>query len=280
MNNFCRLFYVILISFLSSCSEKEPLQPTILCTIAPYSGISKELSKETKVVTLIPPGVDLHTYEPLLRDLDSLGKPVLWIQIGDPIEDLLGKAIHAHYGDISILNVSDFLPEKEKSHSHCCHFHGVDTHGWLSPLLLKKQVSVIAKRLRQVIPGIDNSKQELEISTTLNELHERGVANLQKYRYKHLLVTHSAFGYFCNEFDLFQAPIESEGKLPSPQDFDALHTSPSKYIPLILAQKGYSTKPAQKLSSALNFPIVSISPVTEDYIQNIESVIQAIETVK
>lgn len=74
------------------------------------------------------------------------------------------------------------------------------------------------------------------------------------------MIFHPSWGYFANEYNLIQMPIELEGKEPKPKDLILLiNRAKKEHIKAIFVAPEFSAKSASQISKTLNIPVVKIS---------------------
>ena len=72
-----------------------------------------------------------------------------------------------------------------------------------------------------------------------------------------ILVSHPAFSYFCQDYDLTQLSIEIEGKDPLPQNVTSILKKAREYkVATIIIEPQYSDKGAQLIAECLKLPLM------------------------
>jgi len=103
-------------------------------------------------------------------------------------------------------------------------------------------------------------------------------ATLAQARITTFLVVHPAWGYFAREYDLTQIAIEEEGKEPTASEVAALiETARNEGVRVVFVEPQFSTREADIFAAQLNGSVVSINPLDENYIDNLEQVAQALQ---
>ena len=94
---------------------------------------------------------------------------------------------------------------------------------------------------------------------------------------KAILVSHPAFGYFCQDYHLVQLSIEMEGKEPLPQHVTEILSLAKHYaIQAVLVEPQYSNKGAELIAKRLGLPTHSVDPYAENYLENLIAIAQVI----
>jgi zinc transport system substrate-binding protein len=87
------------------------------------------------------------------------------------------------------------------------------------------------------------------------------------------MVFHPAWGYFAQEFSLQQIPIEAAGSEPSAAELVGLiAAAKAENITVIFAQPEFSTRSADYIASEIGGKVVLISPLAEDWLDNLRLV--------
>ncbi|MGR3912281.1 MAG: zinc ABC transporter substrate-binding protein [Candidatus Rhabdochlamydia sp.] len=267
------LFCVVL----SSCSrEIKPSQSSILVTIPVYAAVVETLTDHLiDVQVLVPPGSDPHTYEPKPDQIRHFTEAKVWFRIGESIEAKMVSFLEG-YG-VDIINLSEgkkmLCEEAHHHHGHHHHHEEKDLHLWMDPTLLAEQVGDIRDHL---IPHFPHMKRQIEQNAAsmiekLSQLDRELAAKLLPFKGYSLMVSHPAFGYFCNRYHLHQISIEIEGKDPLPQDIAMLmQVDHAKLIPFIIIEPQYSSKGATLIGEKLSLTCEEIDPYSPYYFSMLE----------
>lgn len=280
---FCLLFLFASCSRRENNPEKEV--PTALCTISPYpSLISQIAGAAIKVETLIPPGVNMHAWEPSPKEVEQASKALIWFQIREPIEHKLEKSLKEKNPNILLVDLQQSIPlmgdEATDLSPPCGHAHdGLDLHTWMNPLHVASQVNSIYRSLSSLLsdPNGAMKTRAKELTDSLQELDRKTQASLAPYKGQAILASHPAFGYFCQKYELVQLAVECEGKDPRPQDLSSLLKKASQFnIRVVLIQQGFDNRGARLIAKHLNIPIVEIDTFDPDYPRMIQTLTEAI----
>lgn len=261
--------------FLYGCQNTEqlPKKPTVLVTLAPYKYFVKKIAENTvNVHVIIPYNANPHTFEPTPKQMQNSLKARVWFKNGEFLESLIENTIKEKNNNILITDLRkgiDLLDIKGKanpSHDHC-----QDKHIWLSPSLAKKQAIHIANSLCECFPENASLYQEnLKILLKeLDKLKEEIEKILSKVNNRSFLVSHSAFTYFCKEFNLNQISTEAEGHSPSVRSMtDLYNTAKELKIEKVIVQPQHNNNTAQLIGKKLHIPINFLDPYSPDYFNN------------
>lgn len=263
-------FTLLLTLFLGGCSNPPLSSPSIFVSLPPYAYFVEKIGGDNlKVEVLVPRGTNPHMYEPSPQQVSEIAHASLWLRSHDPFETKLLDVLKEQSPQLEIVDLTEGLSLIGEDH-HCCHHHHetLDLHVWLSPELASKQAKIIEAALSRLFPEkAPQFQQNLQVLLDeLNQLDQALTLQLKPFSDKTLLVSHPAFGYFCNRYHLKQLSLEQEGKEPLPQDI--LHTleqAKASNTHLILTQPQYSNKAALLVAQKLNLAAHEIDPYQKDY---------------
>jgi zinc transport system substrate-binding protein len=161
--------------------------------------------------------------------------------------------------------------EDHHDHDHS----GVDPHIWLSPMQVKKQVDIIAQTLSQEDPAnadTYNSNAE-QFKKELDALHTEIESEFAELKTDKLMVFHPAWGYFADEYGLEQIAIEQSGKEPTAQELQhIIEEAKEEEIKVIFVQSQFNKDIAESVAEEVGAVVVSIDPLSDDYINNLRNV--------
>jgi len=273
------LRFLLCFPLLFGCTKKEETsKPSVLVTIAPYAYVTERIAQGTVAVeTLVPPGMNLHTYEPSPRLVNAATESVAWFRIGELFEIKIAKAIQERNPKQKIINLQDgidLLSSHDAIELAPCigHDHGTyDLHTWLSPKRFLKQAQTIADTLIALFPEHRNlyEKNFNDLALDLQSLDKDLKEALAPYKGDALLVSHPAFGYYCADYGLIQLSVECEGKDPRPKDIEEIFSKAQNYnVRCVFLQQGFNNRGAQLMGKKLQLPIYRIEPYASDYLAN------------
>ncbi len=279
------LFLLIVIaSFSISCGEQKKEitvdKPVVFVSILPQKAFVDKLAGEfVDVQVMVGPGQSPATYEPTPRQMSLLDKARVYFAIGVPFEDIWVVKILETYPDVGmVLTQSDINRVPIERHTHGeedeHHEHGtLDPHTWLNPNLVHKQIDTYVSVLSGLIPeqaekiraNGESFKAELQ---SLDAYIRSGLSGIQN---RSFIAFHPSWGYYTDEYNLEQIPIEKEGKEPSAKYLDeVIKIAGKKKIKTIVIQKQFSTTYARSVARAINAELIILDPLSDDYIENMK----------
>lgn len=227
-----------------------------------------------RVVLLVPPGADPHTYEPPPGVLADVAKADIYAAVGSGIEfELAWKdKIAALNPEMLVVDCSrgvDPISAGEGDHA------GTDPHIWVSPRNAKIMVENIRDGLVEVDPenAADYRRNADAYLQELDALDAEIAGAIAGSGVTKVMVYHSSWAYLARDYGLVEIAIEEEGKEPSPQRIEHLITqAKEEKIGVIFASPEHSTRSAEVVADEIGGTVVEISPLEKDYLANMHRV--------
>ena len=288
------LFAVLPVLIGTGCSRTEESgtitgEYTVAVSILPQKYFVERIaSSQANIIVVVPPGASPAAYEPSPSDMQDISQADVWFTIGVGFESAWiprfagsnpDMAIISTVRDIDRLRIDRYsIPEeivssngyRDNGHDHTGGWE--DPHVWLSPELVRKQAVVIAEFLSELDPEAETRYRinlenfVLEIDSLQNSIHSM----LDPMRNSCFMVFHPAWGYFADEFNLVQIPVEESGNDPSPGEMSRLvDFAKAQNIQAIFVSPQFSTSSAEVIASEVNAKIIYIDPLAEDWRNNL-----------
>lgn len=292
------LFALITILFgISSCEHASPQNntnssPKVLTTILPYKFFVDKITNGLVTAdVVVPEGASSHTFEPTAKQMLNSSNADIWFVIGDPFEKKMALSLKEMNPKIKVVDLREEIPNDLSihTHSHChhhCHNHhhqsssidSMDVHIWLSPRLAKIQAKVITAALIDSFPEHEKKFSEglNQLLLELDQLDQEIASLLLPLKGRSIMVSHSAFSYFCQDYGLHQLSIECEGK--DPKAYYAASTIDAAKragIQTIFIQKQCSNKGAFRVAEELGISTSYLNPYDLNYFDNMRSIAHA-----
>lgn len=235
------LAFTIALLFISGCSFETSENKKIATTFGPLSDATKAIvADKYEIFSVIPAGVEPHSYEPSAKDFRDIAEAEAFIVLGIGFEKTEERLIDANPSLIVIdpskgIELLDHDEEeheheediKEETHEEEGHTHtGKDPHVWLSP----KNMKIMATNIAQGMYELDlENKQFYEDNLNsylqkLDELDMEYSKGLKECERDTILVNHKAFAYLANDYGFNQISIsglEPESE-PTPREIEKL----------------------------------------------------------
>jgi len=191
---------------------------------------TKVAGDRAEVVSLVPPGVEPHDWEPTPQDVIQVRKARLFLYNGAGFEqaaDRLLKEI-AGAGPLAVDTIAGItlLEAPAEARGGRGKDHARDPHVWLDPILAQTQVDAITAGLVQADPEgrVGYTERAAAYKVKLAALHAEFEAGLRECARRDVVTSHAAFTYLARRYRLNQVPVlgiapETE---PSPADLARL----------------------------------------------------------
>ena len=267
--------------------------PTVVATTSIWADVTANVACDglATIETIIPLGGDPHSFEPSLRDRETMDNAELVVANGLFLEESLADTIDAvESNGVTVLRVGDgldALPAGDESHddhddhddgddhddhgdgdddhsdddtSHDDHDHGdFDPHVWWDPTRMAAAVPLIADALADA--GVDRAALDACSDGYIGELNTLDaevtslVAPLSPDQ-RVLVTNHDSLSYFADryDFDVVGSVIPSSSSLAatSPAELDALADEITALgVPAIFADTQSSTDDADALADRI-----------------------------
>ncbi len=292
------VFFSIMIILVTSCTtgQREVAQqkPVVFVSIAPQQYFAQRVVGDLADVRLmLPAGSSPVTYEPTIKQQIELKTAVLYFRIGVPFEESFLSKISDSAPDLKIIDtrhgiqlrdtesfeeIALHLGEEEEHHREQEHHHdhgAKDPHIWMSPELVKIQAATMAEALIELLPDQKGTieKNLYAFQDDLDTLSSEITKTLEPLRNRTMLVFHPAWGYFGDQFDLQQIPIEIEGKEPLGKfTVEIVKYASENDIRVIFVQKQFDESVAQSIAQEICGSVVPIDPLAPDYLDNMRGI--------
>lgn len=294
-------------------STKEEGKKVVYTSFYPIEFATKEIVKDKmEVKSVIPAGVEVHDWEPSLKDMENLKESKLvlinglelesWIEDAkkvvdnDKIVDLSGgidlikadedEDDHNHEDDHDHEDEHDHDHDEEEEHGHHHHHHGeFDPHVWLS----LRNFQIVSKNIFEAVSNADPENKEFyeknyeELKNKLDELDKKYAGEFEKNKGKHIIVPHEAFGYMARDYGLVQIPIEnltSDSEPDLKTIANIVDTAKSEGIKTVFYEGEGSGKVPQTIAKEIGgkaMPIHTLEFITDEQEKNGENYLTMME---
>lgn len=257
-------------------SENKKL---VIASVYPIYELSKLVCGEVAQVELfIPSGTDVHTYEPSAKDILKLENADVFVYNGAGLEHWASDIIASINNDkLNVVCASDSVTllgdrvskktgkrkQTEAAHNRKGHF---DPHTWLTP----KNAMLEMQEIKDSMIKIDPDNKEAyennyrEAARKFENLQEEYQDNLKDLKNKKIVVSHEAFGYLCDEFNLEQVAIqglEPESE-PSPTRIaEIIETIKKENITTVFFETGESSKTSEAIANETSAEVAVLRPM-------------------
>jgi zinc transport system substrate-binding protein len=285
-------------------------KPTVFVSILPQKYFVQQISMDhIHVEVMVQPGASPATYEPKPSQMRQLASSSAYFAIGVAFEQAWLKKIAGVNPEMQIVHTDEGITkltmvehhhdqehhadqhhsvkeDKEHEEEHADVHHneetghnilhgGVDPHIWLSPALVKKQVTTIADTLSKIVPEKKSLFQEnLKNFVRKIDALDTDLRNIFKERKgMRFMVFHPSWGYFAKDYGLEQIAIENEGKEPKLAQLRKLiEHAQENDINVIFVQPQFSTRSATVVAREINGEVIPADPLAENWLSNMRIV--------
>ena len=248
------------------------------------------------VTSLTRPGQSPETFEPTPRQVAALASADLFVGTGMPFETTWMARLQAANPRMRVLDAREgitLLPAEDHDHDHAhgsapdhsdatepAHVHDAgDPHVWTSPRLVARMSINIRDTLAELDPthAEDYARNQAAFAAELARLDADLRHLLADLPSRKFLVFHPAWGYFAQDYDLVQVPIELGGKEPGPRALASLiEAARLDGIRVVFVQPQSDPRFAARIAEAIDGQVLAIDPLAPDYVANLREVARQI----
>nr|CAA6829126.1 MAG: Zinc ABC transporter, periplasmic-binding protein ZnuA [uncultured Thiotrichaceae bacterium] len=289
--------WLLLASNVASADTTDKLN--IFVSVLPQKYIAERITGDSaQVSTMVLPGDSPATYEPNPRQISKLSKADLYVRVGVAFENSWMDRIRAVNTVMPVLDAREGLELLELAdHDHGHHEeHGSDhdateqneasekdPHIWTSPRVAKTMAIQLTEQLTALRPAQQTLFKDnlATLLTELDQLDKELTELFETTKQRKFMVFHPSWGYFAEAYGLTQLPIEADGKEPGAKALLALIRQARKEgVKTIFIQPQFDKRMAAQIAKAIDGNVVSIDPLSEDYLDNLRKTAHIIAGVK
>jgi len=247
-------------------AEPPAVQPAeriirIMTTVFPLAEFTRAVAGEgVEVELLLPPGAEVHTWQPSFGDVRKLASLDAFIYIGSGLEPWAGDLLRgAGRPDLRLLEIGRTLTLapiaglEPGEHGHGS--EGVDPHVWLDPVLDAAIVDRIADFLSEIDPaGAEGFRSRAAAYQSTLELLDRDFrSGLGSCRTRMFIYCgHSAFAYLARRYGLEQVAVfgASPDAAPTPRELaSVIDRAKAAGVRTVFFEPGTGEKMARLIAS-------------------------------
>ena len=281
-----KLIYILTLFILSACGNttQKSEKPILTVTLEPLRYFTEAIAGDNyEVVSMVPKGSSPESYDPTPQQLVNLSKSQAYLRIGYiGFEQAWMKKLEANCPNMKVYDTSKGIDLiRDKGHWHGDHFHegGVEPHVWNST----QNALIIADNIYQALCELDSTHQEdyqkrLDVLKQTIRQTDANIRTLLENADSTFLIYHPALSYFARDYGLKQVSIEEGGKEPSPAQLKALiETCRNENVHTIFVQQEFDQRNAQLIANELGVNIVSINPLSYDWVKEMIRIAEALK---
>lgn len=270
------LSLLLLSPLLFACGGGDE-RPVIAVTIPPEADfVSAVCGDDFRIVTMVPPGYSPESYEPSVRAMMDFSDAAVFFSIGVPVEatalmpSLSQNTVHVALDRVAAAEYPELSIGSDR-----------DPHVWLSPRRAKLMVAAIADTLAGLQPDRAEAYREnaAAYSARIDAADARIRALIAECGMTEFIVYHPAFGYLAEEYGLTMHALESHGSEATAADMAAMaDLAKERGIRVIFYQAETDGRQAKAFAEEIGGEAVMLSPLAENYVENLEIMAEAIAT--
>ena len=265
---------LMLALLLPSCSGESGNRLTVVASFYALAFAAEEVGGEgAEVIDLTPPGSEAHDVELSFKDRTSLESADLVLYLGDiGFQPQIEPAVRDATGEVVVATGM---------------IEGDDPHVWLDPVAFADTVERVADGFARVDSGNANEYRARanDLRGRLEALDERFRITLADCQSRTMLVTHDAFGYLADRYDLEEvglAGISPEGE-PTSDSLVQAETlvQEGKVHAVLYEETDEGRRIAETVAQDLGIPTLPLAtlesrPPQGDYLTVMESNLQSL----
>jgi ABC-type Zn uptake system ZnuABC Zn-binding protein ZnuA len=256
-----------LLTVLAGCESRppqgRPIGPqklTVVTTLTVLADLIEQVGGDrAQVKALVPPGGEVHTYQPTPDDIKAVAQAKIVFYNGAHLEEWIDKTIRsAGKPDLPIVVLSQGLPIMSEAGNE------PNPHLWLDVRNAKAYVEKIRDNLGKVDTAnagyyADRARAYLAQLDELDTWIQAEVEKIPKARRK-LVTFHDAFPYFARRygFTLQGVLVASPGKEPSARELTQLARRIKREgVPAVFAESQFNPKTMEVLGRDTGVTVIT-----------------------
>lgn len=257
-----------------SCGEEDGREVLAVSILPERDFVSAVVGEDFRIVTLVPPGHSPETYEPTASTMMALSDAAAYFSVGVPVEkntllpSLPASVLHVSLADAVAAVYPDLTIDG-----------GRDPHIWLSPSRVRVMVAKILETVCALRPDRADAYRENAAAyiARIDAADARIRTLVEESGVREFLVYHPAFGYLAAEYGLTMYALESEGsEATAPEMAAMVDLARERNIRVIFYQAETDSRQAEAFATEIGGRAVMLSPLAEDYVENLEIMAEAI----
>jgi zinc transport system substrate-binding protein len=285
MNSSLLLLILLFLLLTASCLRQSPQDGILIAVSIPPQAwfVSQIAGENANSLILVPPGQNPHNYEPGPRQIQGLASAGAWILSGSEFEISLHPKIASLFPGLLIVDGTEgvqfrTLEEHDYDGEHSS--LEIDRHTWLG----REPAKILAAHIRDTLSLLDNKNktyyqsQYENLVRLIDDEFEKLKIELALLKGGSVFVYHPSFGYFLDEFDIFQEAVETGGKEPSPRElYKLINKLKEEKAAAIFVQTQFPVNAARTLADTAGVELTDLDPLAQDWLENIRRMGQTLK---
>lgn len=261
-----------LFCFLSALPATAETPLRVFVSIPPQQYLVERIGGDfVEVRVLLATGQTPETFDPSMRQLKSLADSDVYFLIGVPFESSWKDTLERTYPGLRVIDCCEEIQQADE--------RGLDPHIWTSPLKAAKLAGRIFRVLAEEDPD-RRSEYAANHEQLLGELSRLNTRARQKFsirRTDYFITAHASWGHMAREYGLKEVSMEKNGREIGPRGMTGLlQIARREGIRTIFVQPQYRSPVVRTLAGEIGADVKTLDPLVEDYISNMETVIERI----
>ena len=292
------LLVVVFFSFSACQLSEQPEQDfetlQIVVSILPQAYFVERIGGEqVSIQVMVGPGEEAHTYEPTPEQMRALSNADLFLTIGIEYEATWIPRFKDINPDLAFFDDTQGIERIPLTIAHEHEEHeedssntedqtdeaGLDPHVWLSP----QNGKIIADNILNALIAVSPQNEQTftdnfqKLIADIDQLDAAISASLSGVERRTFMVFHPAWGYFADQYNLEQVPVQVGGQDPSPSEIvDLIEIAREEAVRVIFVQSTFSSTDAEAIAKEIDAEIAFVDPLARDWQQNLETVAEAL----
>ncbi len=265
----CMIGTVALAALSSGRAAAAEPRPLAAATIAPLASLTALVAGGGwDVVTVVPPGISPHVFEPGPGDVRRLAKARLVVTVGAGYDTWAARLVAACAATAEIYDAGAGIGVHADAAGGGDHDGeiGRDPHWWLSPRRAAAALTPLAETFARIDPaGASGYRARAAAAArSLAALDAEIAATLAPLRGKAVVSTHNSWTYLLHDYGLVNGgSIEPvPGREPSPRELRALiDLVRERSIPVLFTEPQFPLSAARVVSVDAGIRLVLVDPL-------------------
>ena len=237
-------------------------KPLVVASFYPMYEFTRQVALDrAQVISLVPPGVAGHDWEPSPQDVAQVRRARAFVYNGAGFEPWAEKLIKEAVGPSTVVVAASAGLTVPRAVGD-----GMDPHVWLDPVLAQRVVEAIRRALERGDPAGQATyvANAAAYTAKLAELDARFEAGLRTCARRDVVVSHAGFGYLTRRYRLEQIAVTGIAPQaePSPAALAAVvRTARARAVTAIFLEPLVSPKLAETLARELGVRLLTLNPI-------------------
>lgn len=257
---------VLLCGALAAGCRESPApggKPLVVASFFPMYDFARQVAADrAQVISLVPPGVHGHDWEPSPQDVAQVRRARIFVYNGAGFEPWVDKLIKEAAGSATVVVAASAGLTVARTGAD----GGTDPHVWLDPVLAKGEVDAIRAALESGDPAGKSTYEAraAAYAAKLADLDGHFEAGLRDCARREVVVSHAAFGYLTRRYRLEQIAVTGLAPQaePSPAALAAIvRTARERKVTAIFLEPLVSPKLAETLAREVGVRLLTLDPI-------------------